>query len=144
MNVSIKSSTLRHVSEESATNLVTFSVKRSRTPLRHRSRSSYIREGAGAFFSLSIILCQVPSRKLRSALNLSSFSCSLTVLTISPHTGGFIFRIISLSLCLSISFSIRREIPTWSTVGMNTRCLPGIDMCEVTLAPLLPRGSLEI
>jgi hypothetical protein len=48
------------------------------------------------------------------------------------------------NLSRSASSSILRETPTWSTVGIYTRCRPGSEIWEVIRAPLVPIGSLEI
>jgi hypothetical protein len=57
-------------------------------------------------------------------MSLSSFSCgtfSATVRTMKPVPGGRSRSTISRSRLRSFSLEMRRLMPTWSTVGMNTR-----------------------
>ncbi len=46
---------------------------------------------------------------------------SATVRTMKPDPGGRIWSTISRSRRRSLSEEMRREMPMWSTVGMNTR-----------------------
>ena len=62
--------------------------------------------------------------------------------TMKPEPGGRIESTISRSRRRSLSEPMRREMPTWSTVGMNTRWRPGSEMYRVVRAPLVLIGSL--
>ncbi len=63
-----------------------------------------------------------------SALRSLSGTFSATVRTMKPVPGGRIWSIISRRRRRSLSEEIRREMPTCSTVGMNTRWRPGNEM----------------
>ena len=62
-----------------------------------------------------------------SALSSRSDTFSATVRTMKPDPAGRIESTISRSRRRSLSLPMRREMPTWSTVGMNTRWRPGSD-----------------
>ncbi len=53
---------------------------------------------------------------------------SATVRTMKPEPGGRIESTISRRRLRSRSEPMRREMPTWSTVGMKTRWRPGSEM----------------
>ncbi len=56
-----------------------------------------------------------------SALSSLSETPSATVRTMKPEPGGRIESTMSRRRRRSLSELMRREMPTWSTVGMNTR-----------------------
>ncbi len=60
-----------------------------------------------------------------SAWSSLSETPSATVRTMKPAPCGRIDSMISRSRLRSLSVPMRREMPTWSTVGMNTRWRPG-------------------
>ena len=64
-------------------------------------------------------------RNSMSDLSSRSEIPSATVRTMKPDPGGRIESTISRSRRRSLSELMRREIPTWSTVGMKTRWRPG-------------------
>ena len=63
-----------------------------------------------------------------SALRSRSETPSATVRTMNPDPGGRIESTISRRRRRSLSEPMRREMPTWSTVGMKTRWRPGSEM----------------
>ena len=64
-------------------------------------------------------------RNSMSARSSFSLTPSATVRTMKPAPSGRIESMISRSRLRSLSVPMRREMPTWSTVGMKTRLRPG-------------------
>ena len=77
-----------------------------------------------------------------SACSSFSLTPSATVRTMKPAPSGRIDSMIPRSRLRSLSVPMRREMPTWLTVGMNTRLRPGSDTYAVERAPLVPIGPL--
>ena len=67
---------------------------------------------------------------------------SAAVRTMKPPPLGRISLAMPRRRRRSFSLLIWREMPRCSTVGMKTRCRPGIEMWQVARAPLVSMGSL--
>src|SRR5207244_13361803 len=71
----------------------------------------------------------------------STLSPYTTLFRSNPDPAGRMESTISRRRRRSLSELMRREIPTWSTVGMNTRWRPGSDTYRVVRAPFVLIGS---